>query len=323
MKSLEDISSKRDVLIQGGRIPPTYKIGRAFSMQTGEISRDLFSVLEENKQGSYVISGLSRSVTEVDFEAFCIAIGQTLSNQSYLAGNIIEFSGLSKKLSKKHRENFGGIAYNGDVRVTLNELCRNAYGVNEPSTEQRNSMSTLLEALHHNKLTITAPNGEKLESTLCATMSKYTAEDGAITYDLYLHPILCHKVATNFAELPQDYTKRLTKAVTRKTAAHYKLSLLLASQDKRKPFVRTMAQLLKDLNLEAQYKKDRGRTEKQILSVVESMKQTELISDYATEYITVRNKKLLYKFTFKINPIREERSEEVKTSRARKKAPKQ
>ena len=257
--------------------------------------------MEERESGNYIVSGLNKKVTELDFTAFSFAVGQILYNQSYQSGNVETNSGISKTISRKMSKTFEQQAYTGDIVTSLNDLCRLAYGVEAPDQRQRKTMSTLIDVIHSTPVTIQTPKGAKIESILCACMEKYTAEDGAISYNLHLHPIFCHGVANNFAELPQDLTKRLSGATKKKTLSHYRLIRLLSNQDKRKPFVRTIAQLLADLALDEAYNKDRGRTEKQLLSVIDSMKDIELLSSYDIEYMTIRNKKAIGKITFHLN----------------------
>lgn len=282
-------------------VPDSYKLGRDSTLQLAKIERNLFTDMEERDSGNYIVSGLNKKVTELDFTAFSFAVGQILYNQSYQSGNVETNSGISKTISRKMSKTFEEQAYTGDIVTSLNDLCRLAYGVEAPDQRQRKTMSTLIDVIHSTPVTIQTPKGAKIESILCACMEKYTAEDGAISYNLHLHPIFCHGVANNFAELPQDLTKRLSGATKKKTLSHYRLIRLLSNQDKRKPFVRTIAQLLADLALDEAYNKDRGRTEKQILSVIDSMKDIELLSSYDIEYMTIRNKKAIGKITFHLN----------------------
>ena len=288
-------------LFSGKEPLPTFKVARDAILQLSKVERNLFTEIEEAESGNYIISGLQKYVTELDFTAFTFAVGQILYNQSYQSGNVETNSGRSKTISRKMSKTFEEQAYTGDIVTSLNDLCRLAYGVEAPDQRQRKTMSTLIDVIHSTPVTIQTPKGAKIESILCACMDKYTAEDGAISYNLHLHPIFCHGVANNFAELPQDLTKRLSGATKKKTLSHYQLIRLLSNQDKRKPFVRTIAQLLADLALDEAYNKDRGRTEKQLLSVIDSMKDIELLSSYDIEYMTIRNKKAIGKITFHLN----------------------
>lgn len=282
-------------------VPDSYKLGRDSTLQLAKIERNLFTDMEEKESGNYIVSGLNKKVTELDFTAFSFAVGQILYNQSYQSGNVETNSGRSKTISQKMTRSFEEQAYTGDIVTSLNDLCKLAYGVEEPDQRQRKTMATLIEVIHSTPVTIQTPKGAKIESILCACMDKFTAEDGAVSYNLHLHPIFCHGVANNFAELPQDLTRRLSGAAKKKTLSHYRLIRLLSNQDKRKPFVRTIAQLLADLALDEAYNKDRGRTEKQLLSVIDSMKDISLLSSYEIEYTTIRSKQAIGKITFHLN----------------------
>ena len=162
-------------------------------------------------------------------------------------------------------------------------------------------MRKLLEDIHSTKVVMTTPKGGTIKSTLCATMDEFTDEYGAVSYLLLLHPILCHNVKKNFAEFPQDFMKRLTQATKRKTPSLFNLARLLSMQDKRKPFVRNISQLIKELDLENYYNKERGKTEKQIIGLLETMKKIELLSSYEIQYKTERNKEVVSKIICYLN----------------------
>lgn len=283
-------------------IPDSYKVGRDAQLQLARIERDLFTEMEEKESGNYIISGLNKQVTELDFTAFSFAVGQILYNQSYQSGNIDTNSGISKKIAKKASMQVGSTQYNGEIVTSLNDLCRLAYGVEAPDARQKKTMSTLVETIDKTPVVIQFPNGDTLESKLCATMNKYTREeDGAVFYNLYLNPIFCSNVKSNFGELPQDMTKRLSGATKKKTAAHYRLIRLLSLQIKSKPFTRTIAELLKELSLLETYRKDKGRTEKQILSVCDAMVTIGMVERYEVEYTTIRAKQTISKITFHLS----------------------
>ena len=166
--------------------PPTFKVGRYAALQLSKVERNLFTDMEEAESGNYIISGLTKQVTELDFSAFTFAASQILSNQSYKSGNEDINSGLKRKLSQRPTQIAGENQYFGIIITSLNELCRTAYGIEEPSTEIRKKMATLIDTIHKQPATIKFPNGDSLESILCATMGKYTrVKDGAILYELH------------------------------------------------------------------------------------------------------------------------------------------
>lgn len=280
-------------------IPSSYKVGRDAQLQLSSIERNLFTDMEEKEIGNYVISGLSKQVTELDFTAFSFAVGQILYNQSYQSGNLDTNSGRTKTKSTNLTEKTKADQYSGDIVTSLNDLCKLAYGVDSPDSRQKKVMATLVETLDSTPVLIKFPNGDTLESKLCATMDRYTRkEDGAIFYNLFLNPIFCSNVKSNFGELPQDILQRLSLATTRKTTADYRLIRLLSIQRKDKPVVRTIGELISELGLYEGYKKNKGRVEKQLLSTCDNMQKIGMIDRYSAEYATVRNKKSISKVTF-------------------------
>lgn len=283
-------------------IPDSYKVGRDSQLQLAKIERDLFTEMEEKESGNYIISGLSRQISELDFTAFSFAVGQILYNQSYQSGNIDTNSGLAKTEAKNISKKVGSTQYSGEIVTSLNDLCKLAYGVDVVDAKQRKKMENLIEIIDSTPVTIQYPNGSYVKSWLCRKLNeRYTAENGAIYYNFTLNPIFCSNVKSNFGELPQDITKRLSGATTKKTQAHYLLLRLLSIQTKKRPFVRTMEELLKELKLYETYKKDKGRTEKQLTSIFKSMKDINMIDSYDIEYTTIRAKKAIYKVTFHLS----------------------
>lgn len=283
-------------------VPDSYKVGRDAQLQLAKVERDLFTDMEEKGSGNYIISGLSRKVSELDFTAFSFAIGQILYNQSYQSGNLNTNSGLKKREAKKVSRQVGFTMYRGEIITSLNDLCKLAYGVDSPDARQRKTMEQLINIIDATPVTIQYPNGSYDKSWLCRKVNeRYTAEDGAIYYEFTLNPIFCSNVSKNFGELPQDITKRLSGATKRKTTAHYLLIRLLSIQAKGKAFTRSIDTLLKDLNLEEAYKKDKGRTEKQLHSIFETMRTIGIIDSYDTEHKIVRTKKSISKVTFHIS----------------------
>lgn len=284
-------------------LPTNYKIGRQVSLQLQKIERDLFTDFEEKQSGNYIVKGIERKVNEYDFHAFSIAMAKILYNQSYQSGNEDINSGVKRQKARGLSVRGGKAYYTGNVVVSLNDICREAYGADKPSTEQRKAMITLIEALHNNKVHIDFPNGDTLEATLCATMGIFTRkEDGAITYSLTLNPIFCEAVENNFGLLPQDTIKRLALTTDRTTAAHLKLLKLLAMQNKRTPFVRFFSELIKEMGLDDTYKANAARTEKQALKIFDAMVSVGIITTYSTETRTARGKQRIDKVTFNLNP---------------------
>ena len=289
--------------IKTEKLPPSFKMGRDVALQLSRVEGDLFTEMEKNENegenGKYITSGISRVVAELDFMGFSFAVCQILFNQSFQNGNTDTNSGISREKAPRATIKTGSTQHIGDITTSLNDLCRLAYGVDAPDARQKKSMSTLLKTIDNTPVVTYLPNGDVLETKLCATMSRYTREeDKAVFYHLHLHSVFCSRVKNNYGELPQDITKRLSEATKKKTAAHYHLLLLLSIQTKNRPFVRKMDELLKELNLHEAHKKDRRRTENQLISIFDSMKAMNVIDKYKIEYTTTRAKKVIDKVTF-------------------------
>lgn len=284
-------------------LPPTWKLGRAGQLALASANRDLFAEQEEQATGATIIHGdkeLTELMQGLDFVAFCYGARQALSNQSYQSGNEDTFSGNSKKEAKRAKE-LGG--YIGDITITLTDLCRYGYGVEEPSTEQKKNMKKVLETLHAHKATFTG-KGFKVEFPICATLAEITREqDGAKVFHLNLNPIFCKNVNENFGELPQTALLSLSKVTRRKAAAHYWLLTTLAIQDKRKTFVRHFVELVKDMKLNDVLKEGRRAwVEKRVLAVIEDVKKTGAIESYSVDYETSGGTKKISRITFRHNP---------------------
>lgn len=301
-KQIRDIS-----LILEKPEPPFFKVGRYAALQLSKVERDLFTDMEEAKSGNYIISGLTKQVTELDFTAFTFAVGQILYNQSYKSGNEDINSGLKRELSQKPTQATGEAQYYGSIVTSLNELCRLAYGVEEPSTELRKKMVTLIDTIHIQPVKIKFPNGDRMDSVLCATMGKYTrAKDGAILYDLHLNPIFGSQIQRQFGELPQDVILCLEKSCKekkqRKQAAHYLLLRWLSVQDKRYPHKLTIDVIIQVLRMEEYFKKDKGKAEKQILTICKIMEDVGILSSHEVAYRETGKGKRIDNITFHLNP---------------------
>ena len=293
--------------IKTEKLPPSFKMGRDVALQLSRVEGDLFTEMEKNENegenGKYITSGISRVVSELDFRGFSFAVCQILYNQSVQYGNTDTNSGLTQEEVKEYSEIVRSTQYSGNIVTSLNDLCRLAYGVDEVTANQRKKMTSLLNVMDDTYVKMQYPNGSYIKSWLCRREGeRYTAEDGKITYHLRISPIFCSNVKNNYGELPQDITKRLSRATKKKTAAHLRLLRLLSIQTKNKPFVRTMDELLNELNLDETYKKDKGRTENQLISLFECMKEINMIDRYNIEYTKTRAKKVIDKVTFRLSP---------------------
>ena len=322
-------------------LPPTFKTPRDAGLQLSQLERNLFTDMEERESGNYIISGISKRVSQLDFTAFTFAVGQILFNQSFLHGNEDINSGTERKeavgtlvraakqisgkeeLSIKEAKKIAlqsGIEayYSGTIEVTLKELCLKGYGAD--TTENRKKMDTLIDTIHSTPVTIMYPiSGRKFieeETYLCLKKRKATGEDGSITYNLELNPIFGSRIKDSFGELPQDVILQLDSACRkkkqRKQPAHYLLLRWLCLQDKRTPHTLTIDTLLYELRMEDYFREHPALAERQLLAVCEAMKDIGILSSFQATYSTSGKRQRLAKITFNLNPayLREPKGEE-------------
>ena len=281
---------------------PTFKVGRDSALQMAAIERDLFTEMEEENSGKYIISGLEKSVTELDFTALTFGLGQILSNQSYLCGNEDVNSGVVRQTANTISRETGIQSYSPYIVTSLNDLCRLAYG-EEPTTEIKKKTATILGTMDKRKVKVKFPNGVTCESRLLAVMNEYTRdEDGAKSYEIALNPIFSSRIKDQFGELPQGVISDMVTACKsrgqRKQAAHYLLLRWLSVQDKRYPHTLNIGTIVQELRMEEYFKKDKSKAEKQILSCCDTMVEIGLLSNYLP---TLKGKRI-DKITFHLNP---------------------
>ena len=302
IKYLDDIGELVSTLEKP--VLPTYKTTREAALQLTKVERDLFTDIEERKSGNFIISGIEKFVSELDFTACCFAISQILYNQSYQSGNEDINSGVKRVMATGKSDAKGEPIYTGNIVTSLNDLCRLAYGA-EPTTELKKRMVTLVDTIHKKSVEIKFPNGDRMESVLFAVMNKYyRKKDNAVFYELSLNPIFCYGIKNSFCELPQDAIKRLDTACKkhkqRKQAAHYLLLRWLSAQDKRTPHTLTIDKIIDILRMESDYKKNRGRADKQLLSVCETMVDIGILSKFEPTYYEGK-RPFITKITFYLN----------------------
>ena len=206
--------------------------------------------------------------------------------------------------------------YKGEIVATLNELCEKGYGDEEVTTQHRKAMDAIIRALSTTGIKVTYPNGEEdaEESSLITFFKFRNSKNKSVIYHITLNHLFCEKMR-GYLELPQDCMKRLKAAAKKVTDPHTNLFLLLARQDKRKPFIRHIKTLIEELGLEESYRNDRGRTEKQLLSCIETMTKMGMLkpdTPYETETAVIRRKERIIKVTFHLNPnfVRKRKTDE-------------
>lgn len=283
-------------------VPENYKFGRAMGVELANPDPNLFTAIEEKANGKFVIHGIERKVNAYQFYAFMFAMAKILYNQSYQSGNEDTNSGVRRVRANKVSEITKQDCYVGMVVVSLNDICRAAFGVADPTALQREEIERLIDILHENEVSVKYPNGDRYDAYLCTKQGVYTrAKDKAKIYELRLHTKFCEATAKNFALIPQNSIDRLAATTSRQTAAHLKLMLLLSMQDKRKPYKRYFIDLLNEMEMRDTHKRNPTRTEKQAISIFEDMKSIGLIKGYTLKYDTTKSRKRLDKVTFDLN----------------------
>ena len=287
--------------------PPFFKYGRFAALQLSSLERDLFTDMYEAQSGNFIIRGIEDKVSELDFTAFTLAIGQILYNQSYKSGNEDINSGVKRAEAKNLSKQLGETLYYGSIITSLKDLCRLAYGVKEPSTEHKKRIATLIDTIDKKPLEIIYRGKGIRQTRLFAVMNKFTREkDGAILYDIYLNPIFGYQIQKQYGLLPQDITARLEKSCKgnklRKAPEHYLLIKWLCVQDKRTPRTLTIPEIVKELRMEKYFKKDKGKAEKHLLSICKTMEDIGLLSSHEVTYRETGKGKRIEKITFYLNP---------------------
>lgn len=298
---LENLFDGREY-VSKNNLPSSFKVTRVSALQLSRMEKDLFSEIEAQEQGVFYISEIPQHVTAYDLTALNLAMAQILYNQSYLSGNLDTNSGYKREETRTEEYKWKEPTFQGNIIVTLNDLCRAAYGVDKPDSKTRKRMRELIEAVEGKKVCIRRPDGQELKSNLFSVMNCLSKKNGSVCYYICLNPIYCYSIKNQFGELPQDIIKTLSKAVKKKTAQHLLLLRWLCAQDKReahKVYIGTIAQ---ELRLEGQFKKNRARAEENILSVCDTMVEIGMLLTYDIEYKTNTGARRVGAITFHLNP---------------------
>lgn len=335
-----DMEAELEDLYEGIKkksVPPTFKVSRQTQLQLSKWGDTIFKSIEAKETGNYIISGLPRKITDFDFEAFMMAVGQILYNQSHQSGNDETNSGLMRQVARGMEKDTGRVYYVGSIVATLNDLCRKGYGTLEPTSQQKKAMEDTIEAVSSVPVIIDFPEEDnRVEVKLAAVWVKKTSKKtGAVTYMMSLNPIFCEGVKNNYSELPQDVMLKLSAATKRKTTAHLRLLRLLSLQNKnntRRSW--TLPYLVTTLGMEADFRKNRKRAEKQLLSICDDMVTIGILhptKKYEVEYETKRGKRFISEIHFYLNrmfvrkwenPRQDAQPTESKEKPARTKKPK-
>lgn len=319
---LSIISSDRQPIRR--KPPKEFKIGRALMTTQGSVERQLFDILEAKENRNYTISGVTKSITPKLLHQTIFALGQVLSNTSYQYGNEKEHTGMAKdgQISKgvlppmdiKEQSEEGGLVnkqyHYAEVKTSLRELAKFAFGTDEPNHQQRQDIEKALYAFQNEGVQLTI-NGRTYTKSLVwieGWTSREKENDLKEVY-LVLNPIFAMGAAKSYAKHPQDASKRLSNAVRQVTIAHLKLRDLLAMQQvKKEPFRRYISELLEYLELTSEYKKNPKRLmEVKLPNLFKAMVDINLLNSMPKKETGVRGE---LEFVFDINknyakPIKE------------------
>ena len=281
-------------------MPKVFQVPRTMANQIVGISYNLFDQAEPN---TLSIIGLDKKINQRDFKAFRFATQNFIFAYLKLdTKNAVYNEELSKVIGKN--------CYNARISVTLNELCLYGYG-HEPDHKERKAMETLISLLHIQPVEVTFSGGEVIETNLCLKKNKRKAHNGADIFELELNAIWLEGMLTNYGELPRNYIPILGKIVRgrggRLTELHYDLLNLLCIQDKRKPYAIDIITLVGKLNIIDIYYKYRKRTEDDIITAIEDIKKTGLISGYEVRTGTKRGSKAITQIIFHFNSYKDSR----------------
>ena len=271
-------------------LPVEQKVTRALITQAHQVQRSLFDALENgvaDKEGNITYSKLPALISEYDFRAYILAAKSALFDQSYIFNNEDTITGFNREESNLTttdglRDEKGEPYRNGNICVTLNDLCRVGYGIPEgqnPLTSQRNNMRKTIEVIDQTPIGIVYANGDVRETYLIKVMGKYKRKaDGAETYHLILNPIFTTQ-GKGYGLMLRGATTRLSHYLASKgktgrggkSAAHYAFMELLSIQDRKKgEWNISIENLLQHLNLTDQFRTKRKRTEQKLEEIFEA-----------------------------------------------------
>lgn len=297
------------------RPPKEFKIGRALMTTQGSVERQLFDALEAKNNRNYTISGVTKSITPKLLHQTIFALGQVLSNTSYMYGNEQDHTGMAKegKISKgvlppmdiKERSEEGDLVtkpyHYAEVKTSLRELAKFAFGTDEPNHQQRQDIEKALYAFQNEGVQLTI-NGHTYAKSLVWIEGWSSRENENDLKEVYLvlNPIFAMGAAKSYAKHPQDASKRLSNAVKQVTIAHLKLRDLLAMQQvKKEPFRRYVSELLEFLGLTEEYKKNPKRVmETKLPNLFKAMIDIKLLNSMPTKETGIRGE---LEFVFDIN----------------------
>lgn len=298
-KDDEGLQKMIDYLKLVDKIPATYKMSRILSLRLTSYQKGFLSIVDNaNDKKTYIVSNKTNKVTKADFNAFCFAAAQILSNQSYLSGDKTGGGVTTYVIDGK---------VIGHIVASINSLCRLGYGTDTPTAKQKKAMETVIRTLNNYELKVIYANGSEELITLCKIMhGKKPRPNSSYTYILALCADFCENITNNYAELPQDMTKKMSEALKRMnknlTGEHFDIMRLLFIHDRNKTLHRNIETIIEELGLVEAYKNKAQRTENKLIELFDFAVNVGIITKYDIEYTTVRKRKSISKVAFTLNP---------------------
>jgi hypothetical protein len=265
-------------------LPKEQKVGRALILQAAPMQESLFAALEREQQlqnGEVCYSNLPKVISEYDFRAYLLAAQTILFDQSYLTHNEDINSGYKREVSNLQFEE-NKTNYNGNIKVTLTELCRVGYGIPEgqrPSTTQRKNMAKVVEAVHNNPISIDYADGNGgVDKYLILILDKVRGKGNIpVGYNLVLNPIFTTN-SKGYGILLRGWNAKLSNYLLSvgktkkggKSAAHLAFAQLAAIQHKGKDWSISLESLLRHLNLLDYYKEHKKKVIEKLESIFEA-----------------------------------------------------
>lgn len=240
-------------------LPTTFKVGRDYELQGINIEEQLYTKIHKKGIGKITIGEKEISISKNDIQGYLCAIEQTLFNQSYLSKAQIN-TGVSKGRVNKELSKFGvENNNNGVIWATIYELCQIAYGVEKPTTEQKERMKATIEAVASTFVFVEYRNKDgkcyMTELPIALVLAKTKDKEVKFSPDVYtiqINPILCY-FSQGYGVLPQNVVNLLSTSAQskglRRTEAYLRMTKFLALQ-KGSCIKRKELTLLCDLGLQ-------------------------------------------------------------------------
>lgn len=282
---------------QKKRIPSAFHTPRYKQQQSSSIERSLFDALKdlektggqiEHKTKDATIQISPSEISELTMTRIDFALSQILYNTSFQYGTQRENTGLIKDGQTIEGElppTLPGVKGNnyqsGEIAFSLADITALAFGITDKSKVyniQKQEIKGALAALDKMKVSITYPNGDVLTQKLFIIAEEYyRKEDGALFYHAFLNPIYTMQLKGGTAAYPQNIMQRLANATGKMTAAKLRLTKILAAQKLSVPFVRYKEELLSELEMLEDYRKDKKRANNKLEALFQNMREIGLL----------------------------------------------